>query len=166
MVYLARKINRAKWNKRYGLSDGEISADGITIDLKTDNNALSAWQCHTSEDQDLDTVALALASGRNSVDRLDFVLLPDEELRDGGLTLTNTRGTTPVADLADLHVSITQLDYERLGVLARYIDAAVKENRFRIVPKKRVRELLVRAVNEGRVNLDAMDNRLREQVIQ
>ncbi len=74
-MFLARKITRAKWKTREELSAGEISADAVTADLKTQGNALSFWQCHTATNSDVEEAALAIAAARDRVARLDVVWL-------------------------------------------------------------------------------------------
>ncbi len=163
-MFLARKISRAKWESKRGLSVDEIPADGVTVDLKTQQNSLSFWRCPSEEQSDLENAALAIAAGRDTVDRLDMVWLPDDELEGDGLTLSNTKGRTPVPELTDLHVDVTRLDYVRLGNVARSVVAALEANRYLRIPKARVKQLLVEAVNQDRINLDDLNHKLREEV--
>lgn len=44
MTLLVRKINRAKWMQNDILSEQDVSADAITICMKTVGNTLSVWQ--------------------------------------------------------------------------------------------------------------------------
>ena len=50
------------------MSAGEISADAITGDLRTQGNSLSFWQCGIAEQDKLEEAALAIAAGRDSID--------------------------------------------------------------------------------------------------
>lgn len=61
MEYLARKFTPAKWTGSK-IPEGEtVSADALTADLRTTNNALSTWACDP-DDRDVKEVALAFAS--------------------------------------------------------------------------------------------------------
>lgn len=163
-MFLARKITRAKWSNRSGLATAEIPADGLTVDLRTQGNTLSFWQCPTDTDTDLESAALALAAGRDSLDKLEFVWLDDDELQNDGLTMTSTMGRTPVLDLTDLHVDLERLDYVRLGAVARKVVAALDANQYRRLSKAKVKGLIVNALENDRIDLDAMNTRLLNEV--
>ncbi len=163
-MFLARKITRAKWETMHGLSAGEIPADAVTIDLKTQGNSLSFWQCPTDARGDVDEAALAIAVARERLDRLDIIWLDNEELQADGQTLRNTEGRTPVTDMATKHVDVTGLDYGRLGGVARRVVAAIEEDRYCRLTRASVKRLIEAAVGQGRIDLDALDDRLRSEV--
>ena len=143
----------------------EISADAVTADLRTQGNALSFWRCPRDTDDDVEEAALAIAAGGERVDRLDIVWLDDQELQDDGLTLRNDAGRTPVTPLADLHVEVSRLDYARLGSVARRVVAAIEADRCRRLSRGRVKRLIVAAVEQGRIDPDALQSKVREEVV-
>ena len=163
-MFLARKITRAKWSNRRGLAVAEIPADGITVDLRTQGNKLSFWQCPTDAETDLEAAALALAAGRDSLDKLEFIWFTYDDLRNDGLTANSTRGRTPVRDLRDLHVDVEQLDYVRLGTLARKVVAALDADRYCRFSKAGVKRLIVNALDQDRIDLDAISTNLLGEV--
>ncbi len=163
-MFLARKITRAKWKAAQGLSAGEIPADAVTVDLKTQGNSLSFWRCGTDGVGDVEKAALAIASAGDRVDRLDIVWLADEDLQADGQTLRDTKGRTPVANMADMHVEVEALDYVRLGKVARRILAAIEEGGWRRFTKARVRSLIQEAVGQDRVDLDFLHDKVRKEV--
>ena len=132
-MFLARKIARAKWdakrNIERGLEEGEISADAVTGDLRTQKDTLSFWRCHTGANDDIEDAVLAIAAAGERLDKLDIVWLADNELQADGHTLKDTKGRTPVADLTEKHVDICKLDYVRLGKVAQRVAAAIEEQR-------------------------------------
>ena len=69
-MFLARKITRAKWNPKNGLSAGEIPADAVTVDLRTRENSLSFWRCGLGEKEQVEEAALAIAAAGDRVDSL------------------------------------------------------------------------------------------------
>ena len=121
-MFLVRKIARAKWdatrNAERGLADGEISADAITADLRTLGGTLSFWRSSSEAAGDLEDAALAIAAAGQRLDRIEVVWLAIEDLHADGHILRDSPGQTPVADLAERHVDICQLDYVRLGKVA------------------------------------------------
>ena len=163
-MFLARKITRAKWDIVKDLSEGEISADVVTADLRTEGNSLSFWQCGGGGETEIEEAALAIASGRDSVDKLDLVWLAEEELRADGQRLRSTDGRTAVIEMIPRHVDVYGLDYVRLGNVARHIVAAIEKRRFRRLTKRHTTSLLVGAVEEGRIELADLQMRVLKAV--
>ena len=164
-MFLARKITRAKWKPKRELSEDEIPADAITGDLRTRDNSLSFWQCGSEGQVKLEEAALAIAAGRDSVDRLDIVWLTDDELREDDQTLKNTEGRSPVIDLSRLHVDVCRLDYIRLGKIAHRVVRALDDNRYKRITKPRVKKLLTDAVGQGRIEIDDLEDKIKTEVL-
>ena len=152
-MFLARKITRAKWKPKQELSAGEISADAVTCDLKTQDNSLSFWVCGSGEKAEVEEAALAIAAPRDRVDRLDIVWFSDDELQGDDQTLRKTEGKTPVTGLTKLHVDVCRLDYVRLGKVARHVVTAIERGRYFRLTKACVTKLLAAAVKQKRVDL-------------
>ena len=163
-MFVARMITRSKWEPKHGMRAGEISADAVTGDLRTQDNALSFWRCASDTTADLEDAMLAIAAGRDGVDKVEIVWLEDEDLQDDGQTLEDTDGRTPVADLVERHVDVRQLDYDRLGKVARRVVSAIAADQYRRLTKVRVRKLLVSAVSGGRVNLEALSGKIQTEL--
>ncbi len=163
-MFLARKITRAKWSSKTGLATDEIPADAVTADLRTKENALSFWRCGTEADRQVEEAALAIAAARNRVDKLDVVWVSDEDLRADGQKLRDTEGQTPVLGLVEHHVDIQNLDYVRLGRVANRIVAAIDGKQCRRLAKGKVLKLLAAAVNERRVDLDNLNEKVRSEI--
>lgn len=98
-MFLARMITRPKWQPKRGLASDEIPADAITADLRTSNNALSFWQCGEATDPEISTAVLAIAAGRDRLQKLDIVWIPRDELIRSGHQMRSTQGRTPVREL-------------------------------------------------------------------
>ncbi len=148
--FLARMISHtAKW--RSVNSSGEVPADAVVRDLWTDENALSFWCCDHTNPESLDTVAIALASNRDRLDRLDLVCISEAALRRLALDVTANAGDTPVVSINHLHRDVGGINMTRLSELAHLIHEAVHSA---AVPplrysKLRIRELLVGAIGVG-----------------
>ena len=164
-MFLARKISRAKWEAKEELSEGEISADAITVDLHTTENTLSFWQCGSGMEAEVEEAALAIAAAGQRVDKIDIVWVDEDELKTDGQTLKNTKGRTHVTELVDRHVDVCRLDYVRLGNVAHHVVTAIEKNRYIRLPKRRVTEILAAAVEQERVNLDDLEKRVQEEVL-
>ena len=163
-MFLARKITQAKWRPKEGFGEGEIAADAVTVDLKTQDNSLSFWRCPTETTKDLEKAVLAIAATRNRVEKLEIVWLINDDLQNDCQTLENTEGDTPVSELKELHVDVCRLDYVRLGKVASRIATALENCRWRRITKGRVRNLLVEAVNQKRVELADLHESIQREV--
>ncbi len=163
-MYLARKITRAKWQPKEGFAEGEIQADAISVDLRTMDNSLSFWKCGKGTAFEVEEAALALATARDSVDRMDIVWIPDDDLSGSKQDWKETRGNTPVSDLVTLHIDLTRLDYVRLGEVAHSIAVAIEGQRSQRISKRQVAKLIATAVKEGRVELAELKEKVKSEV--
>ena len=163
-MFLARMITRSKWEPKPWMQAGSFSADAVTGDLRTQGNALSFWRCASDTAADLENVVLAIAAGRDGIGKVEIVWLEDEDLQADGQSLEDTDGRTPVADLAERHVDVRQLDYDRLGKVARRVASAIAADQYRRLTKARVRKLLVSAVSRGRVSLEALSEKVQTEL--
>ena len=163
-MFLARKITRAKWETKQGFADGEIQADAVTADLRTQENSLSFWQCGDGTRGEVEKAALALAAGFERVDKLEIVWIFEDELRADGQNWAETAGRTPVTDLNNLHVDLSRLDFVRLGKVANLVATAIADRRYHRISKGDVTKLLASAVRQDRVKLDALEIKVRMEV--
>lgn len=161
MAFLARKISRAKWE---GSLDGPISADALTCDLKTANNTLSFWRFGIGEERAYEDAALALASGQQELDKIDIVSLDETELlQEASLELSNSDGSTPVLRLKPFHVDAVALDVDRIVHIARIVARRVRSapSHVKRFSKVEVREILKRAIFDGHLSAEALQQKLR-----
>lgn len=166
-MFLARKINPAKWKNKEGLAKGEIPADAITLDLRTTNNSLSFWECDSSlEGKDsVRDAALAMAAAGQYIEMLRFIWLTDAELNSSGHSLAQSPGSTPVRDMRSRHLDIGQLDSLRLGKVALNIATAMENKQCCRFTKTEVGVLLTGAVKSGRVDVNDLSDSLKESVL-
>ena len=163
-MFLARKISLAKWSKKSELEVGEIPADAVTADLRTQDNKLSFWRCGDAEGIEINEAVLALSAAGTRVDKIDVVWLAADDLQNDGQTLQDTKGRTPVLELAELHVDVCRLDYIRLGKVAQRIVTALKEEQYLRLRKARVKSLLGKAVKQERIDPNDLQQRVREEL--
>lgn len=147
------------------MHEEEISADAVTADLRTQNNNLSFWQCAKGTRKEIDDIALAIAAGRDKIDKVEIVLIDDKDLENDGQAIKASNGRTPVESLVRLHVDVMQLDYSRLGRVAHRIASAIAADQFHRVSKKRVERLLVTAITQDEIlQIEGLNEKLRPQV--
>lgn len=159
MALLARKISWAKWD---GAIDAPIGADALSCDLKTAGNTLSFWR-FPDEMHAYEEAALALAAGQRELDKIDIVGVDEVELQESsGVKLIESEGNTLVPDLKAYHVDVVELDIDRIAQVARLVARRVREspNRVKRFSKKQVRDILARAVEDGRLRAEALEMKL------
>jgi hypothetical protein len=74
--YFVRKIETAKWKQNDICHGEDISADAVTISLKTTGNCLSVWKIE--KECDIQDAVLAIVSNSQHFDTIDIVMLDDK----------------------------------------------------------------------------------------
>ena len=164
-MFLARRVDLAKWGPKDGLSEDEIPADAVTINLKSSSNRVSFWGMESDSDDNINDVVLVLAAGRDTIQKVEIAWIECEDLQTSGVMIEQSEGKTDVADMVDRHYDLCQLDYTRLGEVAQLVSSSLQDERYKRVPEARVEQLLVSAVEQDRVALtdlrEAVQERLR-----
>lgn len=163
-MYLARKVTLRKWDASQDLAEGEISADAITADLRTRDNALSLWQCESPSQEESEDAVLALAASGDRIDKMDLVWLTSDVLQADSQQYDQTDGGTQVADLAERHFDVKRLDYVRLGKIAGRVVEAIEQDQYCRFNKSSVKNLLLSAVRKNRVGLDSLKDKVKKEL--
>ncbi len=153
-MFLAHRISYAKWKKCLNSPLDEISADAITVDLKTQGNTLSFWFCGNDEasEEALNTAALAMCTEMDKASTIHLVYLEKGILESDGYTVAQTVGATKVTDLISLHYDVLGLNYKLLGDMAQRVQQAVSSSRMHKVVRKDLLEMVVGAARDGRLD--------------
>ena len=163
-MFLARMITRHKWRLKDGLTSDEIPADAITADLRTANNTLSFWQCGRATDLEVSDAVLAIAAGRDRIQKLDIVWILTDELESDGQRIRLKRGRTPVAGLSERHVDVCHLDYRRLGRIGDRVAAAIDQKQWKRFRQREIVDLLAKAVQDGRLSEGDLTEKVRTKL--
>ena len=165
MVFLVRKITRTKRLQGAELDKTEcrdIPADAITIDLKTNNNALSVWWI--ASDTDLPEVVLALSSNMEHLNKIEVVYINEQDLLDQGMIVDSERnGLTAVTSLAQIHRDIAEMTWTTLGKFACAVLNALKNNQDRCYSRSAVKGILNEAILNGRLDKAALKPSMAQQ---
>lgn len=145
--------------------DPSFPADSVT-DLKTTRNKLSVWKA--SDDEETNDAIVALALGRQSLDKLCFVYLDEDYLKTIGIeALQDEPGSAPGIEsvvILNRHMNLQQIDYTRLGKLTEYIFKQLDEDNCVYKTKKELSDLLVAYKDNGIVTPGNMNDRLRSKL--
>lgn len=167
MQYLARKIQRGKWETKPYISIEEIRADAITGGcLRTSDDNLSLWQCKDSR-EDVEEIALALASCMDQIEGIHIVLLNKQLLEHGDLSLEASEGKTPIEDLRSRHIDITKLTMKKVCKIAEYVKSALPiASQFYQFTKAQIKEILQKAIRNERINIEMLEKRQQKLKIE
>lgn len=163
MPYLVRMISLAKWDG-YQLSD-DVDADAITSCMRTTKNTLSVWYVNSDSDQELEKVVLALASLRESIDKMEIVLIDCEDINKYDLDIIDTDGNSHIDSVNKSHKDICGLKYSTLEHVKNTILHSLRNNKRRGFSKKQIKEILLKAVYfDGTLDLNRIHKKLRTEI--
>ncbi|MCY4398361.1 MAG: hypothetical protein OXE96_03320 [Gemmatimonadetes bacterium] len=157
-------ITRHKWQVKDDLASDEIPADAITADLRTANNTLSFWQCGQATESEVSDAVLALAAGRDRIQKLDIVWILTDELESDGQSIRLTRGKTPVVGLSERHVDVCHLDYRRLGRIGDRVATAIRQDQWKRFRKREIVTLLIAAMRSGRLSETGLTEKVQKEI--
>ena len=122
MSFVFRSIGNKHWYSddqpdfRDWLREGELVAD-VLKELRTTRGSLSVYRVHPNK-QNLDRIISAYACTRNSLNDIDYVLLPLEAILEN-FDITATPGNTADDEVNDMHLDIEYLSASKLVNLAQ-----------------------------------------------
>ena len=163
MPYFVRKITRAKWPDE-SITDNpfDIPADAITVDLKTSTNKLSVWE--VTDEGEIGDAVLAIASGFDRIDRFDVVWIDITEIDRRGIKFIKSPGLTPVESLKNTHIDLSSLNYYYVGLFAESIIDTIRSEKIKRYSKGEIKKLLLTAIQEGKLNMDDLAEKIREEL--
>lgn len=164
MSYYVRKINRAKWNEAEALKDesdiNKLNADYLATCLRTQQGVISLWKIENiSEIKD---VAVAICSIGEHIDKADFVLLDDKDLKSIGIMPINEpEGTSKIKEN---HYKVENLNYKKVGSLASLILSTInnKEDGYVRVKSSELRQFLLEAIKNDEIKLPLNEQLMTE----
>ena len=174
MEYLARKINRNKWNtiSHDGLTD--IQADAITSCLRTQSNELSVWECDMARSDVSEIVlALTLVDSKSRIDKMYLVLIDKNDIDSNRINLKNTSGNTLIEDLKPRHRDLADLTMTKLCILAKLVSIQVEiydgqeiaeTSCLHSFTKTQVANIIRDAINSGRVNKNQLSESIQKDI--
>lgn len=157
----------SKWDgsKIINRKDSYICGDAIS-DLRTTDNKLSVWKADNQED--INDAIVALALNRDSVSKISYFLLKEEDLDKMEICISDKQaGVAAGLDSLILtkHRDLTDLDYWRLGYLAEHlIELAKDESNRKNCSAREVKELLERYKNENKIIPEQVKEKLRKKL--
>jgi hypothetical protein len=156
---------KATWEQDKDKKINDLSSDIITGCLRTKENTLSLWELSEETEVEIDKAILALSSNRDSVQRLDYIIVPDEYLVKYSLKVKNSPGRSPYKDFNDRHFDIINVNYYLLGqVSSMILDIMNNEGKIKRVHQQKIEDDLICAFNRGTLNKTAMSQKLLDNI--
>lgn len=157
-----------KWDGSVTINrrDATICGDAIG-DLRTVQNKLSVWKGDTEED--INDAIVALALNRDDVCKIDYLILEEDKIAKMAINIVDDQpgradGLNNDDAILLKHRDLVEIDYKRLGLLAKYMtDIAKIEKNRKSMTKKEVKDLLNKYKDESRIQLDSMNKKLRDR---
>lgn len=161
MPSVLRAITYSKWWKNPGvpwLLPGELQADALR-DIRTTSSALSVYLI--TEKIPFGRVIAALAAKKDSLSRVDYVLLELDFLKSQGFALCSTpdHGKTFDNDVNKIHYDIVNLSPLKLYQLAQCISRRAAAHR-RLCNNDEVAKFIVASINSGCIDENMLKDRL------
>jgi hypothetical protein len=164
VTLVLRLIRQSRWDTPKTcdwLAPGDIPADPLADFANTCENCLSVWFLDDDK-KDLDDLIAALAANREKADRLDYVLFAEENLKEAEIVVASISGQTPDEQVNGLHRDLTQLSAAKVLALTKIVWH--KNLGLHRVDAKRGVQLVAAAVLRGRISLDKLRPKLRDDV--
>lgn len=118
MALLLRVVKQSRWIKLDWFPAGAIQSDALR-DLQTTENTLSLYRVNDRDE--FENVVVGLASNRERIQNLDYVILNEAEIRSAGIIPVRTDGETPCNEANILHYNLQELTVEKVAKLAQFI---------------------------------------------
>lgn len=161
----------AKWGIEPFMSPDDISANAVTVCLRTQENTLSFWES-ADKREGLKEAVLALATGPKSTPEKMFVLaLSKEALVAQGLKLekSSVDADTAVKHMQNRHYNLTELTLNKLSKLATLMASKIRvededRQQWALFTKKDVVDIVRAAVADGHLEIERLSKEMRSAV--
>lgn len=172
MPKLVRKINKAKWFQVDIKTSKDVSADAITLCLKTNQNCLSVWRIES--ETELDEAILAIVSAQDRLEAIDIVVLDESEILKNNIEIENTPGFTPVSDLINHHRDLKNLTLSKLKNISNLIvdyllmDEDRDKDKFPLskvrLTKRQTLDVLKKGIERGMLKIEDLRDSVKQEV--
>lgn len=146
-MYLLRSFSLSKWSPNLTKDLINFETDPITGCTRTQSNELSVWEIDSFDwDGELiNKIITAFALNKDAPATLDFIFLDGNFLQEKGVEIVHKDAETPYEEMNKYHKDLTNLTFEKLGIVADHIVNQLKEEN---THKKIERALLISLVTD------------------
>lgn len=142
----------------------ELSADGVTQDLKSSNNAISFWEIEDLSE--LNDISISILTGRDEVKDLTVVAIPKSTIVEH-FEIEQSEGDTLYLKYKNKHYDLINMNYEKLGSLIKLIiDAISEENTYYDMIFNQEGEYIWQLVESKKIQIDNPKSKLLKKLTQ
>lgn len=129
-MYLLRSFSLSKWTPNLTKELINFETDPLTACTRTSSNQLSVWEIESlSWDSELiHKIITAFALNKDNPATLDFIFLDGNFLTEKGIEIIHNDAETPYEEMNKYHKDLTELTYEKLGIVADHIVSQLKDS--------------------------------------
>lgn len=160
MTLILRLIRQHRWDRPQGggwLGDDDVPADPMADFANTTENRLSVWMVDDQK-TNLNQIVVAMATNRDKLDKLDYVLFPRAYLDAAEIAWEDDHGDTPDDEANTWHRNLVELSADKVVALTKMVWKRDKEQER--IAKADVRARIVDAVLEDRIPLGKLSRKL------
>ena len=170
-MYYVRKLSRpASLFKLRDLDNNfqNLQADFLGQDLRTSANTLSVWRSESLNQEDINRAINAALLASSQVNTSQFLIIDSDALKQAGIRTDDTQpGKTGYSGLEGLHTNLCDLTYEKIGrILQIYCKCCKDEQRTPKIDKKQFKQIIIRANEEQRLNMEALQEHMQKEIQQ
>lgn len=158
MAWLLRVMKQSRWIMLDWMPAGAIQSDAL-LDLRTADNMLSTFRFRNNDE--FESIVVGLASNRNKIENLDYVILDESEIHSAGIIPVQINGNTPCDGANLLHCDLQELTVEKVVKLAEIIS----EKRITRIPRKTIENKIRNAIASGLLDSSKIQKSLHEELI-
>lgn len=156
MGFFVRKVSRSRWPDGVNhlfKSTGDLNADAITCDLKTESNEFSWWRINNLDE--LEKMAISIASVFDSEASIFVVAVPEEQMRALQINMNNTpeHGITAIGALRETHYDIGKINVKNLLDIAKLVAISIQNKNVLQISRKNIVIKLKDLKKNGEVDL-------------
>lgn len=162
-MYIRMINKKAKWEEDINKDIDDTSADIITNCLKTSNETLSLW--YVKDEDEINKAIVALSSNRDYINKLDYIVIPDEYIEKYKLKLKKSPGDSPYTEFNENHFDIVNVKYGVLGDVSKMVFEIVNNgDKIKRISMGKIKKLLIDANSKKILDKSVMKESLLEEI--
>jgi hypothetical protein len=164
---LLRKVDKRRWDWSPGTIDwvpyGDIPAAPLADFNTSFDSQISVWYVE-SDKSNLERIIAGIAAGRQTTEKFDYVLFPEEVLMQAGVVVKTTAGASRDKDANEnWHRDLVEVSATKLVKLVELVGRAGKINRS---SEREVISLIRKSVEGGSIEKRGLHENLSRRVFE
>lgn len=159
LVRIFKKDDLDKWVE--SVTKDDVCMSDALMTLSTTGNELSFWDL---KEEEMGQAVIAWTSNRDKTVGV-FVVSIEDKIKDE-IEHNSEEGQTVIEDLKSKHVNLINLNYEKLGVLAREFTSCIKDVKYKYFSDSDIKKLFYDAIESNRLNVNNLQIKLKNKLLE